>query len=157
MAQMPQAGCHPFYWSPFLETELSKKHDTENSLFISHCSQTRLYTASLLRLCSVLSESKSTTNYIKSVLRMKHFQCVRLHAQLPWLSMYSMSNSLKTSPSLSPTVDTHLMECVIRCRRRHTLTLNRSSQGVCSNWIISRGLPSSVMAVTVSLISLLSW
>lgn len=37
------------------------------------------------------------------------------------------------------------------------LTRNRSSQDVCSSWIISTGAPSSVMVVRVSGMSSLSW
>lgn len=37
------------------------------------------------------------------------------------------------------------------------LTRNRSSQEVCSSWIISTGAPSSVMVVRVSGMSSLSW
>lgn len=103
--------------------------------------------------CTQFDQLTSTCLHVRSV-RIFHSQCV-------WLCVvqYVHYEQFPESPptTLPPTADTHLMECVIWFRRRHTLTLNRSSQGVCSNWIISRGLPSSVIAVTVSLISLLSW
>lgn len=145
-------------------SDLSSAESTAQKPYISvsHCNQTWFYTycnCTQFDLHLNLSQLTLILFYMHLICLRSirnetfHFQCVGLHVWLPWFSMYSMSSSLNPLPPFL----LQQMECVIWCRRRHTLTLNRSSQGVCSNWIISKGLPSSVIAVTVSLISLLSW
>lgn len=68
---------------------------------------------------------------------------------LPWLRSLGCSERLPSKAEPSPQKP--------KPEPSSLLTRNRSSQEVCNSWIISTGAPSSVMVVSVSGMSSLSW